>query len=212
MAKEAQRVAQQGLGRPIISAEIGGRRVVAVGNKLYYIKGKTFHDFLGDYLRDVLDAAWGNTELKKPLSDRHPILQWYDSICNLQRRSGLTGDSVVQVEGTHHLGYEKGDAKPAGRTNHRNGTSRKRITTDDDLLDVEIPRDREGTFDPVLIAKGERRFDDACRWRIMAANRRMRPTVAGSEAAAQPCCASPARLTWKSGSTLLPVNAGLSTR
>lgn len=98
MAKEAQRVAQQGLGRPIISAEIGERRVVAVRNKLYYIKGKTFHDFLGDYLRDVLDPEWGNAELKKPLSDRHPILQWYDSICNLQRRSGLTGDSVVQVE------------------------------------------------------------------------------------------------------------------
>ena len=32
---------------------------------------------------------------------------------------------------------EKGEAKPAGRTNHRNGTSRKRIATDDDLLDVE---------------------------------------------------------------------------
>ncbi|MCO1362912.1 IS256 family transposase (plasmid) [Burkholderia multivorans] len=59
---------------------------------------------------------------------------------------------------THHLGYEKGEAKPVGRTNHRNGTSRKRIATDNDLLDVEIPRDREGTFDPVLIAKGERRF------------------------------------------------------
>ncbi|SIT44056.1 conserved hypothetical protein [Paraburkholderia piptadeniae] len=98
MAKEAQRVAQQGLGRPIISAEIGGRKVVAVRNKLYHVKGKTFHDFLGDYLRDVLDPAWGNAELKKPLSDRHPILQWYDSICNLQHRSGLTGDSIVQVE------------------------------------------------------------------------------------------------------------------
>ncbi|WP_224052114.1 IS256 family transposase, partial [Burkholderia cepacia] len=64
---------------------------------------------------------------------------------------------------THHLGYEKGEAKPSDSTNHRNGTSRKRITTDDDLLDVEIPRDGEGTFDPVLIAKGERRltgFDD----------------------------------------------------
>lgn len=64
---------------------------------------------------------------------------------------------------THHLGYEIGQAKPLGRTNHRNGTSRKRIATDDDLLDVEIPRDREGTFDPVLIAKGERRctgFDE----------------------------------------------------
>ncbi|VBJ74421.1 Transposase mutator family [Burkholderia pseudomallei] len=59
---------------------------------------------------------------------------------------------------THHLGDEKGDAKPAGSTNHRNGTSRKRVATDDDLLDVEIARDREGTFDPVLIARGERRF------------------------------------------------------
>ncbi|EDT42881.1 transposase mutator type [Burkholderia ambifaria MEX-5] len=58
---------------------------------------------------------------------------------------------------THHLGYERGQTKPADSTNHRNGTSRKRITTDD-LLDVEIPRNREGTFDPVLIAKGERRF------------------------------------------------------
>ncbi|BBA39730.1 mutator family transposase [Burkholderia sp. 132550021-2] len=58
---------------------------------------------------------------------------------------------------------EKGEAKPAGRTNHRNGTSRKRIATDDDLLDVEIPRDREGTFDPVMIAKGERRFSSLSR-------------------------------------------------
>ncbi|CAG9247717.1 hypothetical protein BDI4_210032 [Burkholderia diffusa] len=47
----------------------------------------------------------------------------------------------------HHLGYEKGEAKPASSTNRRNGTSRKRIMTDDDLLDIEIPRDREGTLD-----------------------------------------------------------------
>jgi transposase-like protein len=57
-----------------------------------------------------------------------------------------------------HLGYEKGEAKLAGNTNHRNVTSRKRVTTDDDTFDVEIPRDREGTLDPVLIAKGARRF------------------------------------------------------
>ncbi|AIP34021.1 transposase, Mutator family protein [Paraburkholderia xenovorans LB400] len=59
---------------------------------------------------------------------------------------------------THHLGYEKGEAKPASTTNHRNGISRKHLTTDDDTFDVAIPRDREGTFDPILIAKGERRF------------------------------------------------------
>lgn len=56
---------------------------------------------------------------------------------------------------THHFGYENGQAKPAGSTNHRNDTSRKRVATDDDLLNVQIPRDREDTFDPVLIAKGE---------------------------------------------------------
>ncbi len=52
----------------------------------------------------------------------------------------------------------EGGAKPAGSANHRPGASRKRVAPDDDLLDVEISRDREGTFDPVLIAKGERRF------------------------------------------------------
>lgn len=36
--------------------------------------------------------------------------------------------------------------------------SNQRVATDDDLLDVEIPRDIEGEFDPVLIARGERRF------------------------------------------------------
>lgn len=40
-------------------------------------------------------------------------------------------------------------------TNHRNGSGRKRIATDDDLLDVEILRDREGTSDPVPIAKSD---------------------------------------------------------
>jgi hypothetical protein len=36
--------------------------------------------------------------------------------------------------------------------------ARKRVTADDDTLDVELPHDREGTFDPVLITKGERGF------------------------------------------------------
>lgn len=59
---------------------------------------------------------------------------------------------------THHLGYERGEARPESATNHRNGCSRKRVLTDDDTLDLDIPRDRNGTFDPVLIARGERRF------------------------------------------------------
>ncbi|WP_338861667.1 IS256 family transposase (plasmid) [Mycetohabitans rhizoxinica] len=67
-------------------------------------------------------------------------------------------ERALGAELTHHLGYEKGQAKLQESENHRNGSSRKRITTDDDLLELNIPRDRNGTFDPVLIAKGERRF------------------------------------------------------
>ena len=58
----------------------------------------------------------------------------------------------------HHLGYAPGSAKPEETTNHRNGTSGKTVLTDDGPLAIEVPRDRQGTFEPRLIAKHERRF------------------------------------------------------
>jgi transposase-like protein len=59
---------------------------------------------------------------------------------------------------THHLGYPAGGAKPDDTTNHRNGTSEKTVLTDDGPLTIEIPRDRESSFEPRLVAKHERRF------------------------------------------------------
>jgi putative transposase len=59
---------------------------------------------------------------------------------------------------THHLGYPPGGTKPEDATNHRNGTSGKRVLTDDGPLAIEVPRDREGSFEPRFIAKHERRF------------------------------------------------------
>jgi putative transposase len=59
---------------------------------------------------------------------------------------------------THHLGYPPGGTKPEDTTNHRNGTSGKRVLTDDGPLAIDVPRDREGSFEPRLIAKHERRF------------------------------------------------------
>ena len=59
---------------------------------------------------------------------------------------------------THHLGYPPGGTKPEDATNHRNGTSGKRVLTDDGSLAIEVPRDREGSFEPRFIAKHERRF------------------------------------------------------
>jgi transposase-like protein len=59
---------------------------------------------------------------------------------------------------THHLGYPAGGAKPDDTTNHRNGTSEKTLLTDDGPLTIEVPRDRDSSFEPRLVAKHERRF------------------------------------------------------
>jgi putative transposase len=59
---------------------------------------------------------------------------------------------------THHLGYAPGGDKPDDTTNHRNGTGSKTVLTDDGALTIDVPRDREGTFEPRLIGKHERRF------------------------------------------------------
>src|SRR5262245_24599821 len=59
---------------------------------------------------------------------------------------------------THHLGYPPGGEKPDDRANHRNGTGSKTVLTDDGPLAIAVPRDRDGTFEPRLIPKHERRF------------------------------------------------------
>lgn len=86
-AAHLQRQRQQGMGRPIISAQIeSGHRFVAVRNRLLSSKNwKTFHDFLGDYIKMALGPEWGNSELAKPLEQRHPILNWYQMMCEHQR-------------------------------------------------------------------------------------------------------------------------------
>jgi transposase-like protein len=59
---------------------------------------------------------------------------------------------------SHHLGYKPGDPRPDDVTNHRNGVSAKTVLTGEGAVRVEVPRDREGTFEPLLIPKHERRF------------------------------------------------------
>jgi len=72
-------------------------------------------------------------------------------------------ERALSAEMSHHLGYGAGQPKPEGATNHRNGTSAKTVLTDAGSLRIEVPREREGTFEPQLIGKHERRltgFDD----------------------------------------------------
>ena len=67
-------------------------------------------------------------------------------------------ERALGAEMSHHLGYAAGAEKPETETNHRNGKSGKTILTDDGPLRIEVPRDREGEFEPKLIGKHERRF------------------------------------------------------
>lgn len=67
-------------------------------------------------------------------------------------------ERALAGELTHHLGYPPGGEKPAGQTNHRNGTTPKTVLTEDGAIPLEIPRDRAGTFEPVLVPKNARRL------------------------------------------------------
>ena len=67
-------------------------------------------------------------------------------------------ERALGAELSHHLGYRPGAEKPEDSTNHRNGASAKTVLTGDGPLRIDVPRDREGSFEPLLIAKHERRF------------------------------------------------------
>ena len=67
-------------------------------------------------------------------------------------------ERAMEAELGHHLGYPAGAAKPDGTVNQRNGSTGKTVLTGEGPLRVDIPRDRDGSFDPILIPKHERRF------------------------------------------------------
>jgi putative transposase len=67
-------------------------------------------------------------------------------------------ERALKAELTEHLGYEKHDPVGQGSGNSRNGKSRKKLKGDFGELELETPRDRNGTFEPKIVAKGQTRF------------------------------------------------------
>lgn len=67
-------------------------------------------------------------------------------------------ERALGAELSHHLGYRSGETKPEGGINHRNGATAKTVLTDNGPVRVDVPRDRDGSFEPLLIPKHERRF------------------------------------------------------
>jgi hypothetical protein len=104
-AKEKRWKAQYGQVRPNISIDFQGYKMVAVGNQLHYSKKwKTFHDFLFDYIKNCLGSEWGNLELRKDYSERHPILQWYKALCDFQKKNIKQEEQIYSADCTGPVG------------------------------------------------------------------------------------------------------------
>lgn len=67
-------------------------------------------------------------------------------------------ERMLGAELTEHLGDEPGE-DPAEQSNRRNGTSRKTVKGNDGALLIDVPRDRDGSFEPERIKKGQTRID-----------------------------------------------------
>src|SRR5208282_3204724 len=67
-------------------------------------------------------------------------------------------EAALNAELGHHLGYEAGADRPDDVTNHRNGSTSKTVLTGDGKVRIETPRDRDGSFEPLLVPKHARRF------------------------------------------------------
>ena len=65
----------------------------------------------------------------------------------------------MSAELSDHLGYAKGDPKGKKTGNSRNGHGSKKVTGEDGEMDILVPRDRDASFEPQIIKKGQRRFD-----------------------------------------------------
>jgi len=67
-------------------------------------------------------------------------------------------ERALEVELTEHLGYEPHCEPPGGTGNTRNGTTPKTLATEHGPVELKAPRDREGSFEPKLVRKRQRRF------------------------------------------------------
>ena len=77
----------------------------------------------------------------------------------LKQLTGALVEKALQAEMTEHLGYEKHASAGRGSGNSRNGASEKTLKTEAGEVAIEVPRDRNATFEPKLVKKHQTHFD-----------------------------------------------------
>lgn len=81
-----------------------------------------------------------------------------DGLLNELTRAVL--ERALAAELTHHLGYESGDPAGRGSGNSRNGSTSKTVNTVNGPVTIDAPRDRNGSFEPVIVPKKVRRLSN----------------------------------------------------
>lgn len=92
----------------------------------------------------------------RELIKEHNIKDVNDIQTMLKSVFGDTIQEMLEAEMDHELGYSKYDYKNKEKSNSRNGYSKKTIRTDEGELEINVPRDRNGEFEPKLIKKYQR--------------------------------------------------------
>jgi len=68
-------------------------------------------------------------------------------------------ERALEVELTDHVGYDRHQEPPGGTGNTRNGSTSKRLITEHGQVGIDTPRDRDGSFEPKIVRKRQRRFE-----------------------------------------------------
>jgi putative transposase len=102
--------------------------------------------------------------IKKEIIDE--LLKGYENPEDLLGKEGLFKDlkkalieRAMEAELSEHLGYEKHELKGRKSGNSRNGHGSKKVTGDDGTMQISVPRDRDASFEPKIVKKGQSRFE-----------------------------------------------------
>src|SRR5947199_4939510 len=96
-------------------------------------------------LAEAFSPATIDALLRDAKSSGTPI-DGVDGLLNQMTKAVL--ERALQAEMTDHLGYEAGDPAGNGSGNSRNGKTRKTVQTSNGPIELEVPRDRNGTIEP----------------------------------------------------------------
>jgi transposase-like protein len=94
--------------------------------------------------------AFSKELLDEILKDCHGPDDFYGPSGIMKQLAKALVERTMEAELTEHLGYEKHDQGEKPNANRRNGKTAKALRTDDGPMSIEVPRDRNGTFQPQM--------------------------------------------------------------